>query len=214
MTKYAIVLDTETANSMDDPMAYDIGWAVVDLETEKIIKTESYAIAEIFTMPSFMTTAYYAQKIPQYWHEIQEGTRKLARLYTVRQALMTDCNIFGVTEIYAHNASFDYRACQKTQRYTTCSAWRWFFPYGITICDTLKMARKAFNTASYGVFCATNGYLTKRGQCKYTAEILYRYITKDNDFVEQHKGIDDVLIETQILFECRRRGVTNGALWE
>ena len=30
MEKKYIVLDTETTNSLDDPMAYDIGFAVID----------------------------------------------------------------------------------------------------------------------------------------------------------------------------------------
>ena len=34
MKKY-IVFDTETTNSLDDPMFFDIGWAVID-ETGKI----------------------------------------------------------------------------------------------------------------------------------------------------------------------------------
>ena len=42
-----IVLDTETTNSLEEPLAYDIGWAVVTEEGE-VLKTESYAVAEIF----------------------------------------------------------------------------------------------------------------------------------------------------------------------
>ena len=31
-----------------------------------------------------------------------------------------------------------------------------------------------------------------------TAEILYRYISGNNDFVEVHKGYEDILIEKEI----------------
>lgn len=212
---YVIVLDTETANSLDDPFCYDIGWAVVDLSTGEMAKTESYAVAEIFLDSNLMTSAYFAEKIPSYWDEIKFGNRKLARLRTIRRTLAEDCKAFGIKEIYAHNARFDYRSCNLTQRYLTSSKHRFFFPYGIKICDTLKMARKAFaNDEAYNEFCTTNGYKTKNGQNRFTAEVIYRFLTNDTSFEESHKGLDDVKIEKEILCECVRRGVTEGALWE
>lgn len=212
---YTIVLDTETANSLDDPFCYDIGWAVVDLSTSEIVKTESYAVAEIFLDKELMNSAYFADKIPSYWEEIKFGNRKLARLQTIRRTLNADCKTFAINQIYAHNARFDYRSCNLTQRYLTSSKYRFFFPYGVEICDTLKMARKAFaNDEAYNEFCATNGYKTKNGQNRFTAEIIYRFLTNNTSFEEVHKGLDDVKIEKEILFECIRRGVTDGALWE
>ena len=208
-----IVLDTETTNSLDDPICYDIGWAVVDLETTEIVKTESYAVAEVFLDKELMETAYFAEKIPSYWEEIKHGSRKLARLFTIRKALVDDCKAYEVSEIYAHNARFDYLSCNLTQRWLTSSKYRYFFPYEVQICDTLKMARKAFTEDAYTNFCKEHGFITKFGQNRYTAEILYRFMTGDTNFEEIHKGLDDVLIETQILLECRKRGVVNGALW-
>lgn len=211
---FVIVLDTETTNTLEEPLAYDVGWAVVNLETKAVEKTESFAVAEIFLDKELMACAYFAEKVPSYWEEIKGGDRKLARLATIHKALAADCKAYGVTEIYAHNAIFDNRSCNLTQRYLTGSKFRYFFPYGVTICDTLKMARKAFkDDEAYGEFCYANDYLTKHGQRRYTAEILYRYIFGDNAFEEVHKGVDDVLIEKEILFECLRRGVTEGALW-
>ena len=212
---YTIVFDTETANSLDDPFCYDIGWAVIDLDTEEVALTRSYAVAEVFLDEELMTSAYFAEKIPSYWEEIKNGTRTLARLRTIRRRLMMDCKRFGITEMYAHNARFDYRSCNATQRYLTSSKYRWFFPYGVRICDTLKMARETFGkNEEYTSFCDANNYKTKNGQKRYTAEILFRFLSGDNDFEEVHKGIDDVLIEKEILLACRRHGVTNGALWE
>lgn len=34
------------------------------------------------------------------------------------------------------------------------------------------------------------------------AETAYKYITGEDNFIEQHKGIDDVLIEYGILLRC------------
>ena len=210
-----IVLDTETANSLDDPLCYDIGWAVVDTETGEILKERSYAVAEIFFDKELMTSAYYAEKIPYYWDEIEWGERKIAKLKSIKGILRKDCMNYGVSDIYAHNARFDYKSCNTTQRYLTSSKYRYFFPYGTTICDTLKMARKAFNKdEDYCKFCMENGYRTKNNQNRLTAEVLYRYISGKNDFEEAHRGIDDVRIEKEILLECLRRGVLDGALWD
>lgn len=209
-----IVLDTETTNSIEEPICYDIGWAVVDTDTGAIEKAESYAVTEIFLDKELMSTAYFAEKIPSYWDEIKHGERKLARLFTIKRSLAADCKAYGITEIYAHNARFDYLSCTLTQRYLTSSKYRYFLPYGVKVCDTLKMAREAFGKdEAYCDFCEANGYKTARGQKRFTAEILYRFLTGDNDFEEIHKGLDDVRIEKEILLECLRRGVTDGALW-
>lgn len=210
-----IVLDTETANILDDPLCYDIGWCVVDLETEEVIKTESFAVAEIFLDKELMTSAYFAEKIPGYWKEIKEKSRKLARLKTIKRALFDDVTAYDAWQIYAHNARFDYHSCTKTQRLSTSSKWRYFFPYGTEIHDTLKMARAAFrNDANYRKFCLDNGFVTKQNVNRYTAEVLYRYISGNTSFEEEHKGLADVLIEKEILLECRRRGVTEGKLFK
>lgn len=212
--KKIIVLDTETTNSLDDPIAYDIGWAVVDADTHEVLKTRSYAVAEIFLDKELMSSAYFADKIPSYWEEIEAGTRTLARLFTIKKALKRDCAEYEVNEIYAHNARFDYLSCSLTQRWLTSSKYRYFFPYGTKICDTLKMAREAFKEdGAYKAFCKENNYMTANNQLRFTAEILYRFLTGDNQFEEVHKGLDDVLIEKEIFFACKDRGVVDGGLW-
>lgn len=35
-----------------------------------------------------------------------------------------------------------------------------------------------------------------------TAEILYRYLTNNVDFVESHTGLEDVMIEKEIFKAC------------
>ena len=208
-----IVFDTETANSLEEPLVYDIGWAVIDLDTAEVLKTESYAVAEIFLDKELMQSAYFAEKIPQYWGDIKGGSRKLARLYTIRKTLLEDIKAYGVKQMYAHNARFDYLSCTLTQRFCTCSKYRRFFPYGVSICDTLKMSKEALKgNEEYNRFCAENGYKV-RGQNRYTAEVIYRFITQDTDFEEVHQGLADVMIEKEILFLCRSLGVVDGQMF-
>ena len=215
MSEKFIVIDTETANSIDDPIVYDIGFAVVD-RTGKVYETHSYAIADVILDSEMMSTAYYAEKLPQYWEEIKNGKRLLRHFKTVKMILADVCKQYDIKVVVAHNARFDYRSLNLTQRYITSSKYRYFFPYGIKIWDTLKMSREVLKeNEDYTQFCEDNGYITKNNQKRFTAEILYRFITGDNEFIEKHKGIDDVLIEKDIFAYClRERPEINGALWD
>ena len=210
-----IVLDTETANSLEEPIAYDIGWAVID-DNYTVIKTESYAVLEVFTDKEFMASAYYADKVPQYWDDIRNGSRKLARLSTIVLALNNDVKAYGVTEVYAHNARFDYRSTTLTQRYITSSKYYFMLPKSVTFFDTLKMSRQAFGKdKEYIDFCKSNDFMTKHKtpRPRLTAEVIYRFLTGNTTFTEEHQGLADVLIEKDILKACRERGVTGGELW-
>ena len=203
-----VVIDTETTNNIDEPICYDMGWAVIDTDTWEVVKTRSFAVAEVFLDKPFMALAYFAEKIPQYWDEIKSHKRTLARLSTIYFALRNDCKEYEVAAIYAHNARFDWLSATLTQRLVTCSKYRYFFPYGVEVRDTLSMAREVFNhDEDYINFCVNNDYFTARGQKRFTAEILYRFLSNDNEFIEEHKGIDDVLIEKEILRACWERGV-------
>lgn len=212
--KKFIVLDTETTNSLDDPLTYDIGFAVID-EKGKVYESYSFVIAEIFLDKELMKSAYFADKIPQYWQDIKDGKRKLAKLLTVKKILAKVMKDNHINIIIAHNARFDYRSLATTQRFLTSSKYRYFLPYGTEVYCTLKMARQALkNNIEYDNFCYNNGYLTKRGRKRYTAEILYRFLTGQNDFVERHTGLEDVLIEKEIFSFCFASGITDGKLWE
>lgn len=213
MARY-IVLDTETTNSIEDPIAYDIGFAVID-ENGKVYAKFSFVVAEVFLDKELMANAYFADKIPQYWKDIEDGERELRKLNTIRQTLNRVCEEFEVEAIIAHNARFDYRSTAITQRYLTSSKYRYFLPYGVELWDSLKMAREVFkNDEEYAEFCYKNDYLTSRGVRRYTAEILYRFITNDNNFTESHTGLEDVMIEKDIFVECMRRGATNRNAWD
>lgn len=212
MEKY-IMLDTETTNSLDDPICYDVGFAVVDREGT-IYETHSFVVAEVFLNEELMASAYFIEKVPQYWEDIKKGTRKLAKFNTIRKVLAETMKKYNTNIVIAHNARFDYRSTAKTQRYLTKSKYRYFLPYGTEVWDTLKMAREVLkNNVDYDNFCYNNNYVTKRGCKRFTAEILYRFFTGDNDFVESHTGLEDVTIEKVIFAECMARGAESGKLW-
>lgn len=211
---YVIVLDTETCpidRNLDgvDPtnmLTYDIGYMVCDTRGN-VYEARSYVISDIFDGESDrMTSAYYANKLPDYEWDLLNGNRELASFYDVREQIKADMKKYHITEVYAHNARFDVGALNRTQEYLTQGRYKYFFPFGTTICDTLKMARQVMgNMKTYRKFCERNGYLTKKGQIRFTAEICYRYLSNNPSFVERHTALEDVSIEKEIMAYCFRQ---------
>ena len=212
---YVIVTDAETANTlttedgkldMSCVLAYDCGWVVADTRGN-IYRKRSFVNRDIFEgEKDLMQTAYYAQKIPQYLEDLQSGKRIMSDTYHIRQTMLQDMEDYRVSAIVAHNAYFDLNAYNVLERWTTKSKYRYWFPYGTEIWDTMKMAKSVIHKMpTYQRFCEENGYLTKNGKLRTTAEILHRFISKDNNFDESHTALEDVLIEVEIMAYCFRQ---------
>ena len=199
---YFMILDCETTNDIECPLVYDLGFSVID-ENGKAYASYSFVNADIFCDNDLMASAYFADKIPQYWDDITNGYRTLKTFRSIEKIFRRVCRDWGITAIVAHNARFDYEVLNNTKRYQTTSKYRYFFPYGIKVIDTLKMARNTFkNNAEYRAFCLANDYVTFRKENRYTAEVIYRFLNSDNDFVEEHTGLADCMIEKDIFSYC------------
>ena len=197
-----MMLDTETTNDLDCPFVYDVGYQIFTLN-DGVLCERSFVNADVFLDKDLMTSAFFADKIPDYWNEIKNGQRLLKKWFNIKRKIAEDCELFGVKYICAHNAMFDNRALNTTQRYQTTSKFRYFLPYGVEWLDTLKMSRKILkDNESFGEFCYDNDYITKNGQRRYTAEIIYRWLSGENDFIESHTGLEDVKIERKIFEYC------------
>lgn len=203
---YKIMLDTETCGTLECPFVYDFGFAVVD-KRGKIYEKFSFIIQEVFFgMADLMRTAYYANKIPTYLKDIYKGKRQVVSFWQARAKMIEIMKKYETNVVVAHNAYFDYNSLNNTLRYLTKSKYRYFFPYDTIVWDTLKMARQVIaKTPTYIAYCKKNGYIGKNHQVRLTAEILYRFISNNLNFIESHTGLEDVLIEAQILAFCFRK---------
>ena len=197
-----MMIDCETTNDIDCPFVYDCGYQIFSL-ADGVLCERSFVNADVFLDKDLMASAYFADKVPAYWNDIQNGKRTLKKWRNIKKQIAEDCSLFNVKYVCAHNAMFDNRALNTTQRYQTTSRFRYFLPYGLEWLDTLKMSRQILkNNEDYGQFCYDNDYLTKNGQRRYTAEIIYRWLSGKNDFEESHTGLEDVKIERQIFEYC------------
>ena len=204
--KYYVTLDTETTNDLDYPLVYDLGFAFHNRKG-KVVAKFSFVIYEVFFgMKDLMKEAFYAEKIPQYLEQIKRGERKVVTFYTARKIFHEECKKWGVDTAIAHNMRFDYNALTTTQRYLTKSKYRSFFPFGMKLWDTMRMANDTIaKQKGYISFCEENGYLTKTGRVQTKAETLYKYISGKYDFEESHTGLEDVMIEKEIFVHCMRQ---------
>lgn len=200
---YYLVLDVETANSTNDPLVYDLGFAVCDRKGN-IYEAESYVVSDIFYKETeLMQTAYYHEKLPKYYEGIKEKAFKVINFYTAKKRIADLIEKYNIKAVCAYNASFDTKALNTTQRYLTNSKYRYFLPYGTEVYCIWHMACQVICTQKrYIKFCLDNGFVSESGNIKTSAETVFAYMTKNEKYEECHTGLKDVLIETQIMAKC------------
>ena len=201
-----LVIDTETCNTVEQPLPYDIGFAICD-RMGNIAEERSYVVAETFLdMKDTMKSAYFAEKIPQYWEDIKNGTRKIKSIYKIRREVKDLMNKYNVKKVGAYNMGFDKRALNNVMRYATKSFCRWFFPFGTEFFCIWHLATQTLlQQKTFFKMAEKNDWFSEKGNLLTNAEVTYNYIKKMSDFKEEHKGLEDVRIEIEIMAHCFRQ---------
>lgn len=204
--EYFVILDTETAGDVTEPFPYDLGYVIVNRKGEVKVQ-RSFCLYEVYVgQKEKMKTAYYADKIPQYEKELKEGKRKLVRMRTARNTILKDMEDYKTNLVYAYNVGFDRKALNNISYLVTEGRYRIFFPKDTEFrCIWNGACQVLLSRPTYLKFAIENGYVSEKNNILTNAECCYRYITKNTDFIEEHKGIDDVLIEKDILLYCFRQ---------
>lgn len=200
-----LVIDTETCNTTEQPLPYDIGYAICD-RYGNIAEERSYVVAETFLdMKETMKSAYFAKKIPQYWEDIKKGTRQIKSIWNIRKEMIDLMKKYNVKKVGAYNMGFDKKALNNVMRYGTKSFCRWFFPFGTEYFCIWHMAcQTLLNTTTYIKFALANDLTTDKGNILTSAESCYRFLLDSINFEESHTGLEDVKIEVEIMAECFR----------
>ena len=201
-----LVIDTETCNTVEQPLPYDIGFAICD-RMGNIAEERSYVVAETFLdMKDTMKSAYFAEKIPQYWEDIKNGSREIKSIYKIRKEVKDLMSKYNVKKVGAYNMGFDKRALNNVMRYTTKSFCRWFFPFGTEFFCIWHLATQTLlQQKTFFKMAEKNGWFSEKGNLLTNAEVTYNYIKKMSDFQEEHKGLEDVKIEIEIMAYCFRQ---------
>ena len=198
-----LVIDTETANSIEQPLPYDIGYAICD-RFGHIVLERSFVVAEIFLdHKEMMKSAYFAEKIPHYWEDIKNGTREIKSIFNIRKQIKEDMKKYRIKKVGAYNMAFDKRALNNIIRYCSKSLIRWFFPFGTEFfCIWHLACQVLLNSTSYIKFALQNGLESEAGNIQTSAEACYKFLTNSVDFTEEHTGLEDVRIEIDIMAKC------------
>ena len=198
---YYLMLDTETYGGFKEPIVYDLGMAIVD-KKGKVYAKYSFVISETFHDKA-IETAYFANKIPMYFQELEMGKRKEISFEGARWIANELVKRWNVKATVAHNARFDCTALDHTAKVFGFPS---FFETEVVWFDTLQMAADTIGKQpTYHRFCERNGYMTARGKPQLKAEVLYRYCAGDENFIESHTGLEDVMCEKVIFVCCLRQ---------
>ena len=210
--KRFMVLDTEATNTGKESAArfgvgasvYDLGYVVADA-TGAVYYQNRTIIADTFNDAALMRSAYYADKLPQYYTELANGC-KLMTVKEALHALRSDIRTYGVKDVWAYNARFDADALNSTVAQASNGFCEWALPYGVKWRDIMRFAQSTVcDTKKYRAWCEAHGLITKTGRARVTAEAVYQYLTGDDGYTEQHTALSDAQDELAILLACLKR---------
>lgn len=202
---HRLIIDTETTGPLNAPMVYDVGIIIID-DALQVIESGRWLVAETFNNAKLMDTAYYANKLPGYYADIDAGHVQVVPLATIRNELMGLCAAHGIREVWAYNAAFDRRALCHTVETVSNGLQDSMLPPDIPWRDLWPLAcNTILCKPGYLRFINRHGLLTPRGNPQTSAQAAYAYITRQPDYTEEHTALADARIEAAILAHILRR---------
>ena len=195
---YTIVLDTETT-SLDKPFCYDISWVIMDKETGNLIDCKANVVEQVWHNLPLFESAYYKEKRIKYVDMMRKHDAKMNKWGYIMRELKQDIRKYDVTEVYAYNSDFDDKVIAYNCDWFECNN-----PLeNVAVYDIWGYASQFItNNIGYKNFCESHARFTDTGNYKGSAEVVYQYITMNPDFIEEHMGLFDSEIESEILWFC------------
>lgn len=203
MAKRFIVLDVE---GMSTVRPYNIGWIVAD-KHGTIFEENSIAI-----LPCVWENLQNCLQAKEMTHKnVQDILEDIARtdkkyeyldIESAKKKILNSIIFNNVNEVWAYNCAFDRGSLARLfgNDFQTVQHLVTFYDIIPAIVHT-KLLNK-----DYVKFCNKNGFITTKGNVMTKAEVVYRYLTNNIDFTEEHTGLDDCKIEFSILLEAINSG--------
>lgn len=211
------MLDTETSSIIPSNevnarhmRVYDLGLIVANREGEIFERVSMCDVTRLLARDTYTNTptrqiesAYYAEKMPLYYEGLRMGAWTPANFFDMWQTVNDTIKKYHVRDVWAYNAKFDRDALNATLCEESNGFRRFFMPYGIKWRDIWSTSSECItNTAKYVKWCMRHGYVSEKGNPQTSAEIVYRYLTGNHNFVEAHTALQDCEIELVILQKC------------
>lgn len=195
------IFDTETT-SLDKPFCYNVGYLIVDTETRKVLLERDFVVEQIWYNRPLFSSAYYADKREIYVSAMRQRKTKMDKFGYICRQMRKDFREYEVKETYAYNSPFD----EKVFNFN-CDWYKNLNPFDeMPIHDIRGYAIEFIVDDDYKEFCTENNYFTDNGNYSTTAEVMYRYLTQNVFFIEDHTALSDSRIEMEILLYCLDRG--------
>ncbi len=193
-----MVFDTETTN-LEKPFCYNIGYVIYNTDDRQVIAKKDFVVEQVWHNPMLFTTAYYADKRELYVERMRARKVKMDKFGYITQQMCRDIKDFEIEHAFAYNSSFDERVFAFN-----CDWFKTINPFdNIAIHDIRGHVHKVIGwTDEFQAFCDEHQYYTESGNYSTTAETLYRYLTENTEFVEEHTALADSEIECEILAHC------------
>lgn len=195
-----VVFDTETT-SLDKPFCYNIGYVIFSDNSEILCKKD-FVVEQIWHNLPLFSSAYYAEKRPLYVDRMRKHLVKMDKFGYICQEMKRDFRKFEVERAFAYNSSFDEKVFDFNCDWFKCNN-----PFEeLEISDIRGFVHNFMIDEIFKDFCEKNSLFTETGNYSTTAETLFRYISQNTEFEEEHTALSDSLIEKEILEYCVKKG--------
>lgn len=197
-----LILDTETIG-IEKCFCYNIGWIIRDTTTKEILIKKDYVIKQFWENKPLFETAYYSTKKPLYVKALRSRKATIKYWGFVMLDLIRDIERYDIKLGYAFNSPFDTKVLDFNCEWFKCSN---ALDY-IKLLDIRAFINSIVYSEEYKEFCKSNGFLTESGNLKVNAETVYRFVSGDVGFIEEHTALSDSIIESDILMWLLDRGI-------
>lgn len=195
-----IVLDVE---GMSTCRPYNIGYVIADRDG-RIYKKHSFSFPECIWenivnavetgIALDMTKANIQEILKDYENRRLKRKYKSISIKEFYKLFTKEIKKYKIKRLFAYNVTFDRSALKRLFGEEK------FESLNLEYCDIITgILQTKLLTKKYCKFCIDNGFITDKNNIQTKAEVVYRYLTNCLDFVEEHTGLADVMIELQIL---------------
>lgn len=155
-------------------------------------KTEEVSRINIVVLENLMLdNAFYGQFKKEYYRDLlREPSTVICYTEEEAKAIFSQWLVENnISCACAHNSGFDFNKTFVAE----CIDGMEFIDTWLAFFETIGQYRK------YNKFCCENGFVTAKGSIQMTAEVCYRFLSGEIDFVEEHTALADCEIEMEIL---------------
>lgn len=197
-----LVLDVEGYSTA---RPYNIGYIVADRYGTIYVK-RSIALPSCFweNIESMMRTKQAEEMTKKNIEEILKDVDNKKRKRKYKSIAISeffalferDISFFNIKKMFSYNVNFDKSALSRLYGANFAKLSLEYCDIITAILDTKLLTKKYIN------WCIENGYVSEKGNILTKAEVVYRYLSNDLTFIEEHTGLSDCMIEYEILMKA------------